>query len=114
MATTSDIIQALEKWIERLKDPEVAQEFDGYYKTMQFVFPDIDARIQLVFEGPKAFIVEGYKENADMGLTVSSDMFMSILTGEADPMDLFMEGKLKPVGAMPDLEKLQVLVDTEV
>lgn len=114
MATVSDIMEALKKWTNRLEDPEVAEEFSGYHKTMQFVFPDIDAHLQLVFEGPNATVVEGFKENADMGLTVDSDLFMSILTGEVDPMDLFMEGKLKPVGAMPDLEKLQVLVDTEL
>jgi putative sterol carrier protein len=114
MATANDIRNALGKWVQRLEDPEVAEEFSDYNKTMQFVFPDIDVKMQLVFDGPKVTVVDGFKENADMSLTVNSDMFMGILAGEIDPMDAFMEGKLKPVGAMPDLEKLQVLVDSDI
>jgi putative sterol carrier protein len=114
MVTADDIKNSLGKWTQRIEDPEVAEEFSGYNKTMQFVFPDINLKMQLVFEGPKVTIVDGFKENADMSLTVSSEMFMGILSGEIDPMDAFMEGKLKPIGAMSDLEKLQVLVDTDL
>ena len=114
MATADDIKNALGRWTQRLEDPEVAEEFSEYHKTMQFVFPDIEVKMQLVFEGPKVTVVDGFKEHADMSLTVSSDMFMGILSGEIDPMDAFMEGKLKPIGAMPDLEKLQVLVDADI
>jgi len=114
MVTADDIKNALGKWTRLVEDPEVAEAFSGYNKTMQLVFPDINLKMQLVFEGPRITIVDGFKENADMSLTVDSDMFMGILSGAIDPMDAFMEGKLKPVGAMADLERLQVLVDTDL
>jgi putative sterol carrier protein len=110
MPSKDDIREALVKWTRILQDPEIAKDFEGYNKTMQFVFPDIDVKMQLVFKGANVSIVDGFKENADMSLTVDAQMFMGIVAGEIDPMDAFMEGKLKPVGAMPDLEKLQVLL----
>lgn len=114
MTTIDDMKKALDKWIKVLEDPEVAEEFEGFNKTLQFVFPDIDLKMQMVFEGSKVTIVEGFREDADMGLTVSSDMFLGITSGEIDPMDAFMEGKIKPTGDMSDLEKLQVFLDADI
>jgi putative sterol carrier protein len=103
MAHADDVRNALRKWVKVLDDPEVAKDFEGYNKTMQLVFPDIEVKMQLVFEGPKTKIIDGFKEDADMSLTIDSDMFMGITSGDIDPMDAFMEGKLKPKGEMPDL-----------
>ena len=111
MVTAQDLKNMLNKWISVLDDPEVAAEFEGYNKTMQFVFPDIDVKLQLVFNGPKVKLVEGFNENAEMSLEISSDMFQKINTGEIDPMEAFMEGTLKPKGNMNDLEKLEVFMD---
>jgi len=114
MANADDIRGALAKWIQALDDPEVAEEFEGYNKTMQFIFPDIDMKMQLVFDGPQATIVDGFNEKADMSLTVNSDLFIGISEGEVDPMDAFMEGKLKTAGDIPSLEKLQVFMDVDL
>lgn len=114
MPDIDDMKKALKKWIAVLDDPEVAARFEGFNKTMQFVFPDIGLKMQLVFEGPKVTIVEGFKGDADMSLTVPSDMFLGITSGEINPMDAFMEGKLKPVGDMSDLEKLEVFMNADL
>ena len=114
MPDIDDMRTALKKWIDVFDDPEVAAEFEGFNKTMQFIFPDIDLKMQLVFEGAKVTIVEGFKEDADMSLTVPSDMFLGITSGEINPMDAFMEGKLKPVGDMSDLEKLEVFMNADL
>ena len=113
MATKEDLIEALNGWVRKLDDPEVAAEFEGYVRTFQLSFPDIGVNLQLVFNGPKAKIVEGLNENAEMSLEVSSDMFLGIATGEEDPMELFMEGDLKPKGNMNDLEKLEIFMDDD-
>jgi putative sterol carrier protein len=114
MPDINDMKEALKKWIDVLDDPKVAAGFEGFNKTMQFIFPDIDLKMQLVFRGPKVTIVEGFKEDADMSLTVPSDMFLGITSGEINPMDAFMEGKLKPVGDMSDLEKLEVFMNADL
>lgn len=114
MPTIDDMREALGKWVKVFDDPEVAAEFEGFNKTMQFIFPDIDLKMQLVFEGANVTIVEGFKEDADMSLTVPSDMFLGITSGEVNPMDAFMEGKLKPVGDMSDLEKLEVFMNVDL
>ena len=113
MITADDVRSAISKWVKVLDDPEVAEDFEGYNKILQLVFPDVGLNMQLIFEGAKTNIVEGFKEDADMKLTINSDLFMGITSGDIDPMDAFMEGKLKPAGDMGDLEKLEVLLNAD-
>jgi putative sterol carrier protein len=114
MATIEELKTGLSKWKTIAEDPEMAEHFTGYNKTMQLIFPDVNAALQMVFDGAKVEIIEGLKADADMSLTLDSAMFMGIINGEIDPLDAFMEGKLKPTGSMEDLEKLQVLMDIEL
>ena len=111
MATAEELKQELEKWAKKLDDPEIAEEFEDFNKTMQFIFPDIDCKIQLVFQDKKARVEEGLNENAEMSLEVESDLFLGISTGEVDPMEAFMDGILKPKGTMSDLERLEIFMD---
>lgn len=113
MASFEDIKKSLDKWISLMDDPEVAAEFDGYNKVFQLSFPDIDAHIKMIFEDKTARLEDGVADNADMTLEVESDLFLGISTGEVDPMEAFMEGKLKPKGSMSDLEKLEIFMDLE-
>jgi len=110
MASKEDVRNAIARMVRVLEDPEVAEEFKDYHKTMQFIFPDLDLKMQLVFDGPQTSIVDGYKENADMSLTVDAVTLIGITKGEVDPMDAFMQGKLKPAGDMQALEKLEVMM----
>jgi len=110
MPTKEDVRNAIAKMVKVLEDPEVAAEFKGYDKTMQFIFPDIDVKMQLVFQGPRTSIVDGFKDTADMSLTVDAVTLIGITEGEVDPMDAFMQGKLKPAGDMQSLEKLEALM----
>lgn len=111
MATPEELNKALEKWAKKLDDPEIAEEFDDFNKTMQFIFSDIDHKVQLIFKDKKARVEVGFNENAEMSLDVESDLFLGISTGEVDPMELFMDGKLKPKGTMSDLERLEIFMD---
>ncbi len=105
------VFDELSKWAKKLDDPNFAKEFEGYNKTMQFVFPDLKYNLQLIFKDKKARVVEGLKKDAEMNLEIKSELFIGISTGEMDPMELFMEGKLKPKGDMADLEKLQIFME---
>jgi len=111
LATTEEVKRELEKWAKKVEDPEIAEEFEGYNKTLQLSFPDLDYHLQLIIENQKARIEEGLDENAAMSLDVESDMFIGICTGEIDPMEAFMDGQLKPKGNMADLEVLEVFMD---
>lgn len=111
MATAEEIKKELEKWAKKLDDPDFAEEFDGFNKTFQFAFPDIDYKLKMIFKDKKATVEVGFQENADMSLEVGSDLFLGICQGEIDPMEVFIEGKLQPKGTMSDLEKLEIFMD---
>ena len=111
LASINDVKNALNEWAKKLDDPDFAEEFEEYDKTMQFIFPDIGLQLQLVFKNKTAKVLEGFNENAEMSLEVSSDLFLGISTGEIDPMEAFMDGQLKPKGNMSDLELLEVFID---
>jgi putative sterol carrier protein len=111
MATPEELKQSLEGWAKKLDNPEIADEFEDFNKTMQFIFPDINYKLQLIIKDKKARVEEGFNENAEMSLEVESDLFLGISTGEIDPMEAFMDGTLKPKGTMSDLERLEVFMD---
>ncbi|MFW9878960.1 MAG: SCP2 sterol-binding domain-containing protein [Candidatus Thorarchaeota archaeon] len=111
MATAEELKYALEKWAKKLDNPEIAEEFEDFNKTMQFIFPDIDYKVRLIFQDKKARVEEGFNENAEMNLEIESDLFLGISTGEIDPMEAFMDGTLKPKGTMSDLERLEIFLD---
>ena len=111
LATAEEVKDALNKWVDMLDDPEIADEFEDFNKTMQFVFPDIDYKTKMIFENKKARLEDGYNEAAEMGLEVNSDLFVGIATGEVDPMEAFMDGELKTRGDMGALQRLEVFMD---
>ncbi|GAH04786.1 unnamed protein product [marine sediment metagenome] len=113
MATIEEIKNALNNWAKMLENPEIAEEFEGYNKTMQFIFPDINLNLQLVFKDKTAKVVDGFNDKAEMSLKVNSDLFMGISTGDIDPMEAFMNGELKPKGDLADLEKLEIFMDID-
>ncbi|MFX0025482.1 MAG: SCP2 sterol-binding domain-containing protein [Candidatus Hermodarchaeota archaeon] len=113
MATIEEVKEALNKWVKALDDPEVAEEFEDFNKTMQFVFADIDFKLKMIFENKTVKIEEGFDENAEMGLETTSDIFVGIATGEVDPMEAFMEGELKTKGDLNALQRLEIFMDID-
>lgn len=113
MATTEKIKNVLNNWVKMLENPEFTDEFEGFNKIMQFIFPDINLNLQLVFKDKTAKVVDGFNDKAEMSLKVNSDLFMGISTGDIDPMKAFMEGQLKTKGNMADLQKLEIFMDIE-
>ncbi|MHA1803451.1 MAG: SCP2 sterol-binding domain-containing protein [Promethearchaeota archaeon] len=113
MATPEELKNQLTKWVKKFENPELAAEFKGFNKTMQFTFPDIDYKIKMIIKNKSARLEEGFDDNAAMGLEVNSDLFLGILTDEIDPMEAFMEGELKVKGDMNALQKLEFLMDND-
>jgi len=113
LATQEEVKEALNKWVKLLDDSDIANEFEGFNKTMQFEFSDLNYKLKMIFENKTARIEEGFDENAEMGLEVNSDLFMGIATGELDPMEAFMEGELKTKGDMNSLQKLDIFMDID-
>lgn len=113
MATIEEIKNSLNNWAKMLENSEIAEEFEGYNKTMQFIFPDINLNLQLVFKDKTAKVVVGFIDKAEMSLKVNSDLFIGISTGDIDPMEAFMNGELKPKGDLADLEKLEIFMDID-
>jgi len=113
MATIEEIKNSLNNWAKMLENPEIAEEFEGYNKTMQFIFPDINLNLQLVFKEKTAKVVVGFNDKAEMSLKVNSDLFIGISSRDIDPMEAFMNGELKPKGDLADLEKLEIFMDID-
>ena len=113
MATKEEVKESLDKWVKVLDDPEIADEFEGFNKTMQFEFSDLNYKIKMIFENKTVRLEEGFDDNSEMGLEVNSDLFVGIANGEIDPMEAFMEGELKTKGDMDSLQKLEIFMDFE-
>lgn len=113
MATKEEVKASLDKWMKVLDDPEIADEFEGFNKTMQFEFSDLNYKIKMIFKNKTVRLEEGFDDKAEMGLEVKSDLFVGIANGEIDPMEAFMEGELKTKGDMDSLQKLEIFMDIE-
>jgi len=73
MATAEEIKKELEKWAGKLDDPDLAEEFDGFNKTMQFSFPDIDYKLKMVFKD-KTKDAYGHSKLGGFGDLVSEEL----------------------------------------
>ena len=113
MATPEEIKESLEKWIKLMEKPEVKEEFEGFNKTLQFIFPDIDYHLKMIFKDQAATLMDGYDKDAEMSLEINSDLFTGICKGDVDPMEVFMEGELKIKGDMNAIQRLEIFMEFE-
>ena len=111
MASKEEVKNALNNWINKMEDPEVAEEFEDFNKTMQFKFSDIKYNLKMIFEDKKARLEEGIDDNAEMSLETTSDLFVGIANGDVDPMEAYMEGDLIVTGDMNAIQRLEVFMD---
>ncbi|MFW9948634.1 MAG: SCP2 sterol-binding domain-containing protein [Candidatus Thorarchaeota archaeon] len=111
MASKEEIDKALNKWVSMLESPEVAEEFEDYNKTLQFVFTDIDYKVKMIFKDQRARLENGFDNNAEMTLEIESEDFVGIANGTVDPMELFMEGAIIIKGDMNAIQRLEIFMD---
>jgi len=95
---------------ERFNDPKIQRRFHDYNKTLQFVFPDIDAKLYMKIGDAKLEEVGEGEVDAELQVIMDSVVFLGIMDKTESPMAAYSAGKLKTVGEVPDLLKLQKLL----
>jgi len=102
---------------------EIFKGFEDKLKANPDVGSSINAVVQFVINGEgggswaidltkqPGEIIEGVNEGAACTLTMDAENFVAMMNKEANPMTLFMSGKLKVGGDMSISMKLQSILD---
>ena len=111
MATKEEVKKGLKRVAAKFDDPELRKEFERFYKSLQFVYPDINlSYVMEIAGGEVKELKEGTVERPNVVVTIDSDTFLAILNKETNAIDAYSAGKIKYKGAMTDLLKLQKLL----
>ena len=113
MGTKEEVLKALNHWATKIEDPEVQERFEDFNNTIQFYLKDIDVHIKFIIENQKARVEEGKEDSPSMQVITTSDLIIGITEGKVDPMEAFMNGELEAKGNLPDLSKLEILMDLD-
>lgn len=109
--TKEEVFASLEKMVGNIELPKNKKRFANYSKTLQFEFTDdSDIVCHIVFNEGTATIIEGVDETADLMITTTTELIMTVMDGTQSPTRAFMSGKIKAKGPMNDLMKLQALM----
>ncbi len=107
----ADIVPYLERIRARFEEPETQSAFQGFARSIQFVFPDIQRNFVLsIAQVGNATLTEETLPQPDIKVTTSSDTLAGILDRTVNPELAFITRKLKVSGSMEDLLKLQKLL----
>jgi putative sterol carrier protein len=107
----ADIVPYLERIRARFEQPETRVAFQGFARTIQFTFPDLQRTFVLsIAQDGSASLTEETVPQPDINVTTSSDTLAGILDRKVNPEIAFMTRKLKASGKMEDLLKLQKLL----
>ena len=106
-----DIAPYLERICARFEQPAMRQTFQGFARTIQFFFPDLQRTFVLSIAGDgSAQVEEKTIAQPDITVTTRSDILAGILDRKVNPEVAFITRKLKVSGKMEDLLKLQKLL----
>lgn len=107
----ADIVPYLERICARFDQPAMRQTFQGFAKTIQFFFPDLQRTLVLsITPDGSAQLEEKTLPQPDITVTTRSDILAGILDRKVNPEVAFITRKLKVSGKMEDLLKLQKLL----
>jgi putative sterol carrier protein len=107
----ADIVPYLERIRARFEQPETRAAFQGFARTIQFIFPDLQRNFVLnIAQDGNATLTEEVVSQPDIKVTTSSDTLAGILDRKVNPELAFVTRKLKASGSMEDLLKLQKLL----
>lgn len=110
----TDIVPYLERICAQFEQPSVQAAFQGFAKTIQFIFPDLKRDFTLtIAEDGSASLAEQIVPQPDMKVTTTSDTLAGILDRTVNPIQAYMTGKLKVSGKMDEMLKLQKLLQQE-
>lgn len=107
----ADIVPYLERIRARFEQPETRSAFQGFARSIQFMFPDLQRNFVLrIAQDGNASLTEETLPQPDIKVTTSSDVLAGILDRTVNPELAFITRKLKASGSMEDLLKLQKLL----
>ena len=107
----ADIVPYLERIRARFDQPETRATFQGFARTIQFIFPDLNRNFALsIGVDGNATLTEELLPRPDVKVTTSSETLAGILDRKVNPELAFITRKLKASGKMEDLLKLQKLL----
>jgi putative sterol carrier protein len=107
----ADIVPYLERIRTRFEQPETRSAFQGFARSIQFMFPDLQRHFALrIAQDGHATLTEETVPQPDITVTTSSDTLAGILDRTVNPELAFITRKLKVSGSMDDLLKLQKLL----
>src|SRR5215469_3145235 len=107
----SDIVPYLERIRARFDQPETRSKFQGFARTIQFMFTDLQRNFVLsIAQDGNATLAQETLPQPDIKVTTSSDILAGILDRTVNPELAFITRKLKVSGPMEDLLKLQKLL----
>jgi len=111
MATQAEILTALEGMTERLKGDEMKERLGSFSKKLLFEIKDLEQNYQLeVSDGEVVGLTAGSLESPDIRISADGDTLVGILQGEINAMSAFMGGKIQVDAPLPDLLKLQQIL----
>lgn len=106
----ADIYPYMERIRERFSDPDVADSFKNFTKTLLFEFPDTKQTMALTVVDGNATLEEKSVENPDVKLTADTNTLAGIMDKKVNPMMAYMTRKIKVQGNQADLMQLQKLM----
>ena len=107
----ADIVPYLERIRARFEEPETRSAFQGFARSIQFVFTDLQRNFALsIAQDGSATLTEETIQQPDIKVTTSSDTLAGILDRKVNPELAFVTRKIKVTGSMEDLLKLQKLL----
>lgn len=107
----ADVVPYLERIRARFDQAETRKAFQGFARTIQFVFPDLKRNFALsITQDGNAALTEEALPRPDITVTTNSDTLTGILDRTVNPELAFITRKIKATGKMEDLLKLQKLL----
>ncbi len=107
----ADIVPYLERVRARFEQPAMRQTFQGFARTIQFFFPDLQRTFVLsIAHDGNAQLAEKTVPQPDITVTTSSETLAGVLDRKINPEVAFITRKLKVSGKMEDLLKLQKML----
>jgi putative sterol carrier protein len=110
MPSREELRQLFELQMQRFYEEKALKAFQGWTRTMQYFFTDIEEFWYVrVVNGKPGEPAEGRVEKPEVLYEMSSDTFAAIARREITGMKAYMQGKVKVKASMGDLMKLQKL-----
>jgi putative sterol carrier protein len=110
MLGREELRQLLELQMQRFYEEKALKAFQGWTKTMQYYFTDIEEFWYIrVVNGKPGEPAEGKVEKPEVLYEMSTDTFAAIARREITGMKAYMQGKVRVKASIGDLMKLQKL-----